>query len=54
MRNRKKRNEKHSDLDKAEGIFGKSIILEKCEDAMFDTSLLRTNGKDVEYKDFWR
>ena len=54
MRKRKKRNENDSDLDKAEGIFDKSIILEKCEDAMFNTSLLRINRKDVDYKDFWR
>ena len=48
----KKRNEKDSDLDKVKGIFDKSIILEKCEDAMFDTSLLILMGKMWTIKTF--
>ena len=42
-----------SDLDQGRrGILDKSIVLEKCEDAMFDTSLLGNYVKDVDYKDF--
>ena len=48
----KKGNDEDSDLGKAEGILDKRIVLEKCEEAMFDTSLLRINAKDVNYKDF--
>ena len=49
----KKGNDEDSDLDKAMGILDKSIVLEKWEYTMFDTSLLKINGKDVDYKDFW-
>ena len=31
------------------GILDKSIVLEMCEDAMFDTSLLRIYGKDLDF-----
>ena len=50
----KKGNDEDSDLDKSVGILDKSIVLEKWEDTMFDTSLLKINGKDVDYKDFWK
>ena len=44
--------EKDLALDKAEGILDKGIVLEICEEAMFDIILLWITGKDVDYKDF--
>jgi hypothetical protein len=34
------------------GVLDKATVISKCEEAMFDTSLLGIYGKEVDYKDF--